>query len=730
MRNHIRILTVFIFALMAVSILQVANSATGSVASSPNSISVTQPTVAASSGAYFDHVVIIMMENEGISDICNGNPPPCSGTNSPYMSGLANNYGISQQYVPLINTSEPNYYGVLGASIFGCPSNCYPPAGGINAPNLVDRFEAAGLSWKGYMENQNVAAGCDGTTHEPYEHEHNGFVAFQDIYTNTARCSKIALANPSGCGTVTDCSLINDLNSVSAPNFMWLTPNDCDNMHASNVCTTGNGYNGCTSGGSSSCIKGGDNYLKSLVPNILSSYAFQNQRSSLFIVFDEGTGYCPLNGSSESCLYAVWAGPVAKTSFSSSRLYNHYSLTKTIEINWNLAALTSNDAGATAMTEFFNPTSPAPDFSISSSPNSLSVNAGSTSTATVTLTSLNNFAGTVTLSSTGSPAGLNLSLNPASVSLTSGGTSSSTLSVSSSNPGSYTITITGTTGSMSHQTTVTVNIVDFSLTASPSSVTISPGSSTASTISLKSLGGFAGTITLSTASSPPGPTLSLSSTSVTLSSGGTGTTTLTISTQSSTPNGDYTVTVTGASGSLSHSTSVLVSVRTTPDFSIAANPTSITLQPGGTSSSSITVSSLNSFSGTVTFTDSISPVTSNPPAISLSSNSLTLSSGGSAGSTLSITTTSSTTPGSYVIVVTGTSGSLSHSVSVSLTVAQQADFSLALSSSTVNVVAGSSGTSTITAASFGGFSGTVSLSVSAGTGLAATMNPTSFVLNS
>src|SRR5256886_45077 len=460
------------------------------------------------------------------------------------------------------------------------------------------------------MENQNVAAGCDGTTHEPYEHEHNGFVAFQDIYTNTARCSKIALANPSGCGTVTDCSLINDLNSVSAPNFMWLTPNDCDNMHASNVCTTGNGYNGCTSGGSSSCIKGGDNYLKSLVPNILSSYAFQNQRSSLFIVFDEGTGYCPLNGSSESCLYAVWAGPVAKTSFSSSRLYNHYSLTKTIEINWNLAALTSNDAGATAMTEFFNPTSPAPDFSISS-------------------------------------------------------------------------------------------------------VTISPGSSNASTISLKSLGGFADTITLSTASSPPGPTLSLSSTSVTLSSGGTGTTTLTISTQSSTPNGDYTVTVTGASGSLSHSTSVLVSVRTTPDFSIAANPTSITLQPGGTSSSSITVSSLNSFSGTVTLTDSISPVTSNPPAISLSSNSLTLSSGGSAGSTLSITTTSSTTPGSYVIVVTGTSGSLSHSVSVSLTVAQQTDFSLASSSSTVNIVAGSSGTSTITTASLGGFSCTDYLSISA-----------------
>src|SRR2546426_4726188 len=609
MRGPARVLIVFIFVLMMMSAFQSTNRASGSANGSGHPVAIIQQTAGASNGAYFDHVVVIMMENEGINDICNRNPPPFSGTNSPYMSSLANNYSISQQYIPLINTSEPNYYGVLGGSIFGCPTNCYPPAGGINAPNLVDRFEAAGLSWKGYMENQNVAVGCDGTTHEPYEHEHNGFVAFQDIYTNTARCGKIALANPSGCGTVTDCTLVNDLSSSSAPNFMWLTPNDCDNMHASSVCTTGNGYNGCTSGGSSTCVKGGDNYLKSLVPNILSSYAFQSQRSALFIVFDEGTGYCPLNGSSESCLYAVWAGPVAKTSFSSSHFYNHYSLTKTIEVNWNLVALTSNDAGATAMTEFFNPTSPAPDFSIFASPSSLSVNAGSTSTSTITLTSLNNFAGTVTLSSTGSPAGLSLSLNPSSVSLSSGGTSSSTLSVSSSNPGSYSVTITGTTGSMSHQTTVTVNIVDFSLTASPSSVTISPGSSTASTISLKSLGGFPGTITLSTASSPPGPTLSLSCTRVTLSSGGTGTTTLTISTQSSTPVGDYTVTVAGSSGALSHSTSVLVSVKNTPDFSIAANPTSITLQPGASSSSTITVSSLNGFSGTVTLTDGITPAT-------------------------------------------------------------------------------------------------------------------------
>jgi len=614
MRSHARILTVFTFALMAMSVWQVANLATGVASGSKQPVAVAQ---SAPAGSYFDHVVIILMENEGVYDICLSSPPPCSTSGpAPYMASLANTYGIGSQYLSIINTSQPNYVALIGGSTLGCTSSGCPT---ITAPNLVDRFEAAGLSWKGYFENQNVAAGCDTSSHEPYEPIHNPFIPFQDITSNTARCNQLVLANPSTCG-VTDCVLINDLNSASAPNFMWLTPNDCNDMRgASRIC--------------SASISLGDNYLKSLVPNILNSNTFKTGRSALFITFDEGNGYCPLNGSSESCVYSVWAGPAAKTSFGTSKLYNHYSFPKTVEANWNLASLSTGDGSANPMTEFFNPTSPPPDFTLSANPTSLSINAGSASTSTITLTSVNNFAGTVSVSSTGSPAGLGLSLNPSSLSL---------------------------------------------------------------------------------------------------SSGGTGTTTLTISTQSSTPAGSYTVTVTGSSGTLSHSTSIQVSVVQTaqPDFSVRANPASITLQRGDSASSTITATSLNGFSGTVALTDSISPATSNPPVISLSSSRLTLSSGGSAGSTLTVTTSSSTTSGSYTVLVTGTSGSLSHSVSLALTVSQVADFTLASGGPTVNILAGSSGTSTLTATSLGGFSGTVSLSVSAGTGLTATVSPTSLVLGS
>ena len=304
--------------------------------------STTTPQTGMATGAYFDHTVIIIMEDHGIQDVCAQNPPPCLGSNGdPYMASLANNYAIGSQYLGVNHFSQANYLALLGGDTFGCGNNGCPP---VSNPNLVDRLEAAGLTWKGYMENQNVASGCDNTYHEPYTLEHNPFVGFTDILNNPTRCSNIVLANPTGC-TVTDCSLVNDLNSASAPNFMWLTPNNCNNMHGfTGICPTS--------------IPMGDNYLKGLVPNILNSNTFTTQRAALFIVFDEGNGWCPLNGSSEDCVYAVWAGPLAKTGFATSNLYNHYSWTKTIETNWNLAGLTSNDANAKPMTEFFKSSTP------------------------------------------------------------------------------------------------------------------------------------------------------------------------------------------------------------------------------------------------------------------------------------------------------------------------------------------------------------------------------------
>src|SRR2546429_1568821 len=140
MRSLVRILTVLMFALMAVSVWQAANLATSVASGSRQAVAVAQ---SAPSGSYFDHVVIILMENQGIYDICRASPPPCSTTGpAPYMAGLANKYIIGLQYLLLIESSQPNYVALINGSTQGCTSTCCPI---INAPKLVYRFQAAGL---------------------------------------------------------------------------------------------------------------------------------------------------------------------------------------------------------------------------------------------------------------------------------------------------------------------------------------------------------------------------------------------------------------------------------------------------------------------------------------------------------------------------------------------------------------------------------------------------------
>ncbi|WP_236601018.1 protease pro-enzyme activation domain-containing protein [Ktedonobacter sp. SOSP1-85] len=99
---------------------------------------------------------------------------------------------------------------------------------------------------------------------------------------------------------------------------------------------------------------------------------------------------------------------------------------------------------------------------------------------------------------------------------------------------------------------------DFSISASPTSLSIAQGGNGTSTISTAVTTGSAGTVSLSASVSPAGPTASLSPTSVTAG----GSSTLTVSVGSSVAAGTYTVTVTGTEGSATHTASVTVTVTT------------------------------------------------------------------------------------------------------------------------------------------------------------------------
>ena len=216
---------------------------------------------------------------------------------------------------------------------------------------------------------------------------------------------------------------------------------------------------------------------------------------------------------------------------------------------------------------------PGPDFGVSSNPSSLTVLQGSRANSTITVTSINNFAGSVTLSSSqSSPPGLmtsSFSVNP--VMVTSGGTAKSNFTISTpagASPGSYSLPVTGSNTTTSRNTSVSVTVIaaDFTILSSPSSLNVPQGSSGTTTITLTSLNGFSGIVSLTSTLSSTGPQVTFSPASVAVPSGGSVSSTLSVSTASSgaysTPvsQGSYTVTVTGTSGSLVHSATLALTV--------------------------------------------------------------------------------------------------------------------------------------------------------------------------
>src|SRR5579862_9921863 len=160
----------------------------------------------------------------------------------------------------------------------------------------------------------------------------------------------------------------------------------------------------------------------------------------------------------------------------------------------------------------------------------------------------------------------------------------------------------------------------------------------------------------------------------------------------------------------------------TPDFSLSATPGSNSVVQGKSTSYTVNAGAIGSFSGSVGL--SVSGLPSGATA-SLSPTSVTTS----GSSTLSVATTTSTAAGSYALTITGKSGSLSHTASVTLVVTSApppANFALTAGPASDSVVQGSKATYTATVTGQNGFTGNVALSVTgAPTGATASFSPAS-----
>jgi PKD repeat protein len=196
-----------------------------------------------------------------------------------------------------------------------------------------------------------------------------------------------------------------------------------------------------------------------------------------------------------------------------------------------------NQLGVSFTTVSLTTTAPSPSFTLTASPSSVSVPVATVGTSTISVVPQNGFTGTVAFTvSTSSP---NLSCAVAS----------SVLSCSSSIAGSYTATVTGTSGSLTSSVTVAFTVTgppSFTLSASPSSVSVLVGAQGTTTITVNPLNGFTGAVSF-TATSSAGLTCTMSGS--------------TLSCSSSTA-GSYSATVTGTSGTLTAQVAVSYTVTT------------------------------------------------------------------------------------------------------------------------------------------------------------------------
>lgn len=323
------------------------------------------------------------------------------------------------------------------------------------------------------------------------------------------------------------------------------------------------------------------------------------------------------------------------------------------------------------------------DFSLTASPSSMTLVAPVPGSGTFSVVARNDFSDTMTLQPQVSPSnGLTVTCSPLTITVLNGQTISSNCSFYPGLPGTYSVTVgaspDGSIGRL-RTATITVNVQDFTLSTNPSTLTIHQGASGTSSVTVTSQNGFSGTITFSASTSSSGATASFSPPSVTLVSGGSQSSTLSVQIGSTVPAGTVSVTITATyTPSTVHTTPVYVTV-TGGDFSIAANPTSVSVQQGSTNAHPIvTVTSLSGFGGPVTLVAGTTACLyavfdAQPQPVCTNGNrgtsaTLSVPTGNSASIGLWVSACLTTPPGTYYVTVTGTSRSLSHSTTIAVQV--------------------------------------------------------------
>jgi len=308
-----------------------------------------------------------------------------------------------------------------------------------------------------------------------------------------------------------------------------------------------------------------------------------------------------------------------------------------------------------------------PDFAMSAIPSAVSIAQGYQGTSTIYTVISGGFNNSVALSASGMPGGTTVSFNPNPIPAPGAGASLMTITVGGNTPtGSYPLTVTGNGGGIQRTTTVTLIVTgasDFTLSASPDSVTIQQGNQGNSTITAAINGGFNNAITLTASGLPTHTTASFNPNPI--PAPGAGSSTMTIIVGNDTPAGTYPITVTGDGGGIQRNTMVTLNVTASgSSFTLSVFPLAVTIAQGNQGLLRAVTSISGGFNSSISLSASGLP---NGVTASFSPNPIPAP--GRGFSTLTITVGGNTPFGSYPITVTAAGGGIKQTSTATLNVA-------------------------------------------------------------
>ena len=207
--------TILLCAVLAAALPLLSCSAEGPAApasqAAPASSSDAAPAVSAQGIPAFQHVFVVVFENEAYDEIIGNKQVP-------YFNELARRYALATNYYANTHPSIGNYFMMTAGQII-TRDDSYSLT--VREDNIARHLIADGKSWKSYAEDL-PRVGYTGDDRRPYVRRHNPLAFFSDVVEDPAQRKNLVPLS----------QLTADLASDSLPNYGFVVPNNIHNFHS------------------------------------------------------------------------------------------------------------------------------------------------------------------------------------------------------------------------------------------------------------------------------------------------------------------------------------------------------------------------------------------------------------------------------------------------------------------------------------------------------------------